>query len=124
MAEQKRQYNENMKLQRDRFNEEVRQFNQLHPVVDVAPTYKANTNYKLSDKNTNKKITQDEKKLDPGKKTSSTTDAKAYLNKLISSGASKDKVSNEIALALRNGAITKQEAAKLRQTFTPRGLQY
>jgi hypothetical protein len=117
LAEEVRQYNE-------RLAEEKRQFDRLHPEVTVTPQYKANTNYKLSDKNTNKKITQDEKKLDPGKKTSSAADAKAYLNKLISSGASKDKVSNEIALALRNGAITKKEAAKLRQTFTPRGLQY
>jgi len=50
--------------------------------------------------------------------------AEEYLNNLIASGASKDKVSNEIAIALREGAITKEEAAKLRQTFTPRGVQY
>lgn len=55
---------------------------------------------------------------------SSSTSGKDYLNALIRSGASKDKVSNEIALALRNGAITKKEAAALRATFTPRGVQY
>ena len=47
-----------------------------------------------------------------------------YLNSLIASGASKDQVSNQIALELRNGTITAKEAQKLRSTFTPRGLQY
>lgn len=51
-------------------------------------------------------------------------DAYDYLNALIASGASKDKVSNEIAMALRNGEITAKEAQKLRSVFTPSGLQY
>lgn len=50
--------------------------------------------------------------------------AYVYLNRLIASGATKDKVANEIAIALREGAITKEEAAKLRSKFTPRGVQY
>jgi hypothetical protein len=53
-----------------------------------------------------------------------TASAYDYLNNLIASGASKDKVANEISLALRNGAITKEEATKLRNTFTPRGYTY
>jgi hypothetical protein len=53
-----------------------------------------------------------------------TASAYEYLNKLIASGASKDKVSNEIAIALREGAITKSQAASLRKTFTPRGYTY
>ena len=53
-----------------------------------------------------------------------TASAYAYLNALIKSGASKDKVSNEIAIALRDGEITKKEAQTLRNTFTPRGLAY
>lgn len=59
-----------------------------------------------------------------GKFGSSSTSAYDALNKMIANGYSKDKVSNEIALALRNGAITKAEATKLRSTFTPRGVQY
>lgn len=47
-----------------------------------------------------------------------------YLNKLIASGASKDKVANEIAIALRNKEITAKEATELRKIFTPRGLTY
>ena len=77
---------------------------------------------------TKKKYDMQEKKHNASvkktSKSSSSVSATDYLNKLISSGASKDKVSNEIALALRNGAITKAEAAKLRSTFTPRGIQY
>lgn len=72
-----------------------------------------------------KKQTNDEKKLhgNDGKK-QNTASAKEYLNALIKSGASKDKVSNEIAIALREGAITKKEAQELRSIFTPRGLAY
>jgi hypothetical protein len=55
-----------------------------------------------------------------------TPETSAYdaINQMISSGATKDKISNEISLALRNGAITKAQATKLRNTFTPRGVQY
>ena len=58
------------------------------------------------------------------KSASNKASAKKYLNNLIASGASKDKVSNEIALALREGAITNAEAQDLRNKFTPRGVQY
>ena len=56
--------------------------------------------------------------------TSNVKDASEYIEKLIASGATKDKVSNEIALALKNGGLSKGEAAKLRMAFTPRGVQY
>lgn len=49
---------------------------------------------------------------------------KDYINRLIELGATKDKVANEIALALSKGEITKEEAAELRAIFTPRGVQY
>lgn len=51
-------------------------------------------------------------------------EATEYINALIESGASKDRVANEIALALREGAITTKEAQILRNRFTPRGVQY
>lgn len=47
-----------------------------------------------------------------------------YINRLIESGATKDQVSNEIALALREGELTPEQAAELRAIFTPRGVQY
>lgn len=53
-----------------------------------------------------------------------TVSAAAYLEALIASGASEDRVANEIALARRNGAISAAEALKLQNTFTPRGVRY
>ena len=50
--------------------------------------------------------------------------AAVYIEALIKSGATKDKVSNEISLALRKGELTEKEAATLRAIFTPRGVQY
>ena len=65
----------------------------------------------------------------PGLKTAKQSEnymiaAKAYIDKLIASGASKDKVANAIALALRERALNESEAAQLRKTYTPRGYQY
>jgi hypothetical protein len=51
-------------------------------------------------------------------------DAQQYINALIKSGASKDKVANAISLALRDGALTKAQAQRLRNVYTPRGVQY
>ena len=50
--------------------------------------------------------------------------AQKQLDKAIAEGASKDKVANAISNAEKNGVITKQEASTLRETYTPRGLQY
>ncbi len=46
------------------------------------------------------------------------------IEQLIAKGASKDTISNQISLALRKGQLTQQEAANLRRSFTPRGVQY
>ena len=46
------------------------------------------------------------------------------INGMIAAGASKDNVSNAISLGVANGTISKSEAAALRETYTPRGLQY
>ena len=51
-------------------------------------------------------------------------DAEKYINALIASGAPKDEVANKISIALREGALTKKEAQELRNSFTPRGVQY
>jgi hypothetical protein len=52
------------------------------------------------------------------------TSADDYINALISSGASKDRISNEIALALAKGEISENEAKRLREIYTPKGVQY
>ena len=56
--------------------------------------------------------------------TGKTTTAYDYLNKMISSGATKAQVTKAIDDALKAGEITKEEAAQLKKTFTPRGYTY
>ena len=60
--------------------------------------------------------------------TASTASQQAYLNmqlnNMIKAGATKDEVSNTISRALTNGTITQSQATSLRNTFTPKGLQY
>lgn len=62
--------------------------------------------------------------ISSNKKTTSTPSAADQLNAAIAAGASKDKVSNAISNAVKNGTISKAEATSLRQTFTPRGYTY
>lgn len=50
--------------------------------------------------------------------------ASEYIEALIASGASKDKVANAIAIARRDGAITAKQAQTLNNRFAPRGIQY
>ena len=46
------------------------------------------------------------------------------LNDAIAAGASKDKVANAISVAEKNGTVTKQQATLLRETYTPKGVAY
>lgn len=115
LKETVRRNNAEIELARDRFNEEVRQFNQLHPEVPITSQYKANTNYKLSNKNTKKKITNDEKKLDKtNKKTSSskvsgskgaTVDMKSVLD--LGFGPISEKRLNEL---VQSGVVQEYES--------------
>lgn len=135
MAEQIRQYNEQMALEQAQLVEEQRQFDaqmaeeqrQYNEQLAIAKA-KANVT-KSSVKSTAKKAVNAAlgsvgKVINAATGKSTKSSATDYLNKLIASGASKDKVANEISIALREGAITKAEATKLRNTFTPRGVQY
>lgn len=123
LAEQKRQFDAQMA-------EEKRQFNATHSGGSGGGGGGGRSIDKSSSKKTNSQVYKEAKnehiaqKNGTQPKNGSSVSAYDYLNKLIASGASKDKVSNEISLALRNGAITKAEATKLRNTFTPRGLAY
>ena len=116
-----------LQLQRDKFNYDK----EMDAKAAAAKTYSSSKSSGGSSKSSSKKAgtkqsdgsyKTDRRQYEENKK--KTTSATAYLNALIASGASKDKVSNEIAIALREGAITKAEAQKLRNTFTPRGIQY
>lgn len=135
MAEEKRQYNETLALQKAQLAEERRQFNETMAYNKSKSSGGSSgggsskkTNAKIYKEAKNEHIQQKKNGSSKVKESSQnggkSTSAADYLNKLIASGASKDKVSNEIAIALREGAITKAEAQKLRNTFTPRGVAY
>lgn len=122
MAEEKRQFDEQMaesKRQHDEsMAEEKRQFNVLHSGSGGNGGSGGGSKIdKDNSSNTGNTSTVD-------KQQQQSKSAYDVLNALIASGASKDYVANQISLALRNGEITKEEAAKLRKTFTPRGLAY
>ena len=138
LEEEQRQYNKNYSLQqaelqlaKDKFAYEKKQAEAVEPVVKSSSGRgSSNSNYsKNRSKTTNKTYSAGVKKTSSKSKGElnrgqGTGEATAYLNALIASGASKDKVANEIAIALREGEITKVEAQNLRNKFTPRGVQY
>lgn len=55
---------------------------------------------------------------------SNSASATDYLNAMIASGADKNQVLSEITKAVKEGAITKEEAADLKKVFVPKGIQY
>ena len=131
MAEQIRQYNQEMALKQAQLAEEKRQFDaqmeeeqrQYNEQLAIAKAKTSSSGG--SSNNVVKGVTSAAKKITSAiSGTANKITGVAYLNQLIASGASKDKVANEISIALREGAITKEEATKLRNTFTPRGVQY
>ena len=119
LAEEKRQFEEQME-------EEQRQFDkQMEEKSNPTPAKKysgggAVSSGKLSSGSGLSRVTAVNKDADDADSAS----AYSYLNQLIASGASKDKVANEISIALAKGKITANEAMKLRNAFTPRGVQY
>jgi hypothetical protein len=142
MAEQIRQFNENKALEQQRLAEQKRQFDaqlaeeqrQYNETMAYNKSKAASSggggggssSKKTSGSATVSKTASHSKAKTENKANASGAgdSAYAYLNALIASGASKDKVANEISIALRNKEITAAEAQKLRATFTPRGLAY
>lgn len=133
MAEEIRQYNESMAEEKRQYDTKQDQFAWQKAQAakdDTGGGGNDNNNNKVkggnktSDNNHQKKNTDGVLKIPTPKAGGTKTSAYDAINKMIANGYSKDKVSKEIALALRKGAITKAEATKLRNTFTPRGVQY
>lgn len=145
MAEEKRQYDTTLKNQREQFNQQqdlarrelkLKQDQFAWQKAEAAKSSssggssggssirKSSSKKSSGSSGSSVKKSSSTRSGGGGTFSSSSSSGKDYLNALIRSGASKDKVANEIALALRNGAITKKEAAALRATFTPRGVQY
>ena len=117
-----------LELQKAQLEEEKRQFNvqQAAKSASISKSSGSSSSSKKSSGSSSSSASRYRQAITNNKVKTTTKSVSAadYLNKLIASGASKDKVSNEISLALRKGEITKQEATKLRNTFTPRGLAY
>ena len=134
LKEEQRQFDESLALDKRKLDleEEEFQFTQDQANKPTLPSGKKNIKTKSVKKGTNEKTTVRAVSHTAGGSSGSykqsnslkASGAYDYLNALIKSGANKDKVSNEISLALRRGAITKAEATKLRNAFTPRGVQY
>ena len=120
LAEEKRQYNATLALQREQFEYQKAQDAKSATVSKSYSGSSSGGSKKSSSSSSSKKI---KAKAQISNNNSKNVSAADYINKLYASGASKDKVANEISLALREGAITKKEAQQLRNTFTPRGVQ-
>ena len=137
MAEEVRQYNESKALEEAKLRqqkeisdaqlaEEQRQFNETM-ALNKAKIY--NTGSKSQSNAANNRKMMDQLSIhESGEATnvkqSEYQKAEQYIEELIASGASKSKVANEITQAYVKGAITADEMKKLRQTFTPRGVEY
>lgn len=139
LAEEVRQYNENMAFQKEQAAaDKAYKDAQLALQREQFNWQKSQAKKSSSSGSSSSKKSSSTVKKDSGsssssgsngtvsnnKNNSSEVDAYTVLNAMIKSGATKDKVSNEISLALRNGAITAKEAQELRSIFTPRGHQY
>lgn len=145
LAEEKRQYNESKAMEQAKLEEQKRQFdaqiaeeqrrlNQMQIDKDNGTFTQKSSSKKSSSvkKGTSEKNTIRAVSHDGGGNFGSYSQSNKlkesgaydYLNALIASGANNDKISNEITLALRNGAITRAEATKLRNAFTPVSVQY
>ena len=134
LAEQKRQHeatlaiqNEQLQIEKDRLELQEKQYNDSK--VKGAKAAGKDSSSIRSRKSTSNRGGGGGKLEKTSKTTKSQAgsvhaDAQQYINALIKSGASKDKVANAISLALRDGALTKAQAQRLRNVYTPRGVQY
>ena len=135
MKEEVRQYNETKDLQEAQLAEQKRQFDILHPQSSGGSggsnssgggggSINKGSSSGSSTEESSSGTIHGSSGGTSGESKTSLQSGKEYIEALIASGASKDKVANEISLALRNKAITKQEAVKLRALFVPKGVQY
>ena len=136
LAEQKRQHQAEMALKQKQLTEEKRQFDQ-QMAYQKAQAAKASSSSGGSSRiskssgsgSSSKKTGSSSVKKTTGtsstKKTNSNyNDAFKYISAMITAGKSRNQVLSEIAIAQKQGAITKFEAQALKNKFTPRGHQY
>ena len=114
LAEQIRQFNESMALEREQFEWQKARASGGGG-GGGGGSYSSGSSYVP----TKSKTSEDLKDV-------KTDDVSAgdYITEMIRSGADKDQVANTIAIAARDGAITRQEETALRNLYTPKGIQY
>ena len=113
---------EQLQLDRDKFNYQKEQDAADRAAAVKAAMQSATKSVKSAVSNTAGAINK--VASSNGLKKTNTTSATEYLNSLIASGADKNQVLSEITKAVKEGAITKEEAAELKKVFVPRGYQY
>lgn len=129
LAEQIRQFNEQMAFEKEQFNWTKEQAAKASSGGggggsgggDVGGTTKISTAAKATVSGA--KAGASSNVLDAAKRKSSVS-ATDYLNAMVASGKNKSQVVNEINKALKAGEITKAEAQDLKKTFNPRGYTY
>lgn len=121
LAENKRQFNKNFGLEQAKFNYQKAQASASKIYKGSSGTKKSNDAYvsKVSNAVIGKKQPEKSETSE-----ASIKDAEAYLDALISNGATKNDVAHAISMALRDKAITTEQATELRNKYTPRGLQF
>ena len=138
LAEQVRQYNEKMEEEKRQFNEQMAlEREQFDWTKEQAAAKSSGGGGGGSSRSSNLSIDKSTPSVDTSKVVKAvantitekvdnvaTNGVSAQLNQAIAEGAPKDKVANAISNALKNGKITQAQATKLRETFTPRGVQY
>jgi hypothetical protein len=128
LAEQVRQYNEKMAEEKRQFNEQMamerEQFEWTKAQASRSSSSGGGGGGSSRSSSSSSKSGSSNSSINKSNTTQSTSTGNDALNAAIAAGASKDKVSNAISLALRNGQITQKEATELRKTYVPRGLTY
>lgn len=130
LAEQVRQYNEQMALQKEQFAWTKAQASRSSGGGGGGSRRSSgsggNGSIEKTDVDTSKIVKDVASKVQSGVANASNelNGLNAKLNAAIAAGATKDKVANSISNALKNGKITQSQATELRKQFTPKGVQY
>ena len=127
LAEQKRQHDTEMALKQQQLAEEQRQFNQQMAYQKAQAAKSSSTSGGSSSINKSSgsgSSASVSKSSTSSSQSANMQNAMSYINKLISSGASKNQVLSEIAAAEKAGALTKAQSQALRAIYNPKGQEY
>lgn len=126
LAEEARQFDEQQRINEAQLKiaEEELKIKKAQSAAGGGTRKVAKSAAKTAAKNAQQKVTKPSNPVSAEKAKQQYYDAADAIEQMIAKGATKDQISNAISLALREGELTQQEAANLRRSFTPRGVQY